>query len=264
MEQTPTEVTVEPTKTQVLVVEDEPDQQDLLEFHLTRSGYQVTVIDNGQTAVETIRQGPPDLVVLDLMLPGMDGIEVCKHIKSDPVSSKTPVLMLTARSEESDMVTGLEIGADDYVTKPYSPRVLLARIKAVLRRKAAMEIEKSQRAAQSDDAMEGDDPSLPPIEGGTIQREDMTIRPERFEVIVNGKSARLSGTEFRLLHFLARQPGRVFSRDQILKAIHGESTVVTDRSVDVHIFWLRQKIGVKGRLIEAVRGVGYRFRDESA
>lgn len=230
----------------IMIVEDEPDQQELLRFNLAREGYQVLCADNGREAIEMIRSEAPDLVVLDLMLPGMDGLEVCRAIRRDAQLSQTPVVMLTAKAEDSDVVTGLELGADDYVTKPYSPRVLLARVKAVLRARRALPV----------------DESLPtePI----IRHRDLVIRPDRFEVSVSGKLVRLSGTEFRMLALLASKPGRVFTRAQIIKTVHGDNCAVTDRSVDVHVFWLRQKLGARGRFIEAVRGVGYRFRETEA
>ncbi len=234
-------------RARVLVVEDEPDQQELLRFNLTREGYHVSCADDGREAMEMIRNGEvPDLVVLDLMLPGMDGLEVCKSIRRDAKTAHLPIVMLTAKAEDSDVVTGLELGADDYVTKPYSPRVLLARVKAVLRTR--------QIAAGSDES--GQEP--------VIRHKDLVIRPDRFEATVGGHPVKLSGTEFRMLALLASRPGRVFTRARIIKNVHGENCAVTDRSVDVHIFWLRQKLGARGRMIEAVRGVGYRFRETEA
>ncbi len=227
----------------VLVVEDEPDQQELLRFNLSREGYNVSCVADGQAALEVIRGDAPDLVVLDLMLPGMDGLEVCKSIRRDAEVAHLPIVMLTAKAEDSDVVTGLELGADDYVTKPYSPRVLLARVKAVLRTRQTV-------AGGDDNGAEA-----------VIRRKDLIIRPDRFEVTIAGKAVKLSGTEFRMLALLASRPGRVFTRAQIIKSVHGENCAVTDRSVDVHIFWLRQKLGARGRFIEAVRGVGYRFRE---
>ena len=228
----------------IVVVEDEPDQQELLRYNLAREGFEVSCVDDGRAAVSLIRRMSPDLVVLDLMLPGMDGLEVCKTIRREAEIAHPPVVMLTAKGEDSDVVTGLELGADDYVTKPYSPRVLLARIKAVLRGR-------EQNAA-------GDADDSEPV----IRHRDLVIRPDRFEVTVAEKPVKLSGTEFRLLMLLANRPGRVFTRAQIIKNVHGDNCAVTDRSVDVHIFWLRQKLGSRGRLIEAVRGVGYRFRED--
>jgi two-component system phosphate regulon response regulator PhoB len=227
----------------ILVVEDEPDQQELLRFNLAREGYKVSCADNGREAVKMILAEPPDLVVLDLMLPGIDGLEVCKAMRKHATTAHVPIVMLTAKAEDSDVVTGLELGADDYVTKPYSPRVLLARVKAVLRTRRTR-------------------PGAETAPGETIIRHrDLVIRPDRFEVFVADRPVRLSGTEFRMLVLLASRPGRVFTRAQIIRSVHGETCAVTDLSVDVHIFWLRQKLGARGRLIEAVRGVGYRFRE---
>jgi two-component system alkaline phosphatase synthesis response regulator PhoP len=232
------------TRCHIVIVEDEPDQQELLRFNLSREGYKVTCADDGVQGLEIIQSQRPDLVVLDLMLPGMDGLEVCKAIRRDPATANTPILMLSAKAEDSDMVSGLELGADDYVTKPYSPRVLLARVRAVIRTRKV--------AATATD----------PARDTMIQHQDLVIWPERFEVTVAGKPVRLSGTEFRMLRLMAAKPGRVFTRAQIISAVHGDQCAVTDRSVDVHIFWLRQKLGARGRMIEAVRGVGYRFRKE--
>ncbi|NBC95302.1 MAG: response regulator [Deinococcus-Thermus bacterium] len=229
-------------RARVLVVEDEPDQQELLRFNLSRDGYDVACANDGREAMDMIRNQAPDLVVLDLMLPGMDGLEVCKQIRRESEMAHLPIVMLTAKAEDSDVVTGLELGADDYVTKPYSPRVLLARVKAVLR----------GRHAKAGEEGTGEQ---------VIRHKDLVIRPDRFEVTIGGEAIKLSGTEFRMLALLASRPGRVFTRAQIIKTVHGDNCAVTDRSVDVHIFWLRQKLGARGRLIEAVRGVGYRFRE---
>lgn len=227
----------------VLVVEDELDQQELLRFNLKREGYSVRVTDDGAEALRMVSDEPPDAIVLDLMLPGMDGVEVCRRLRAEPSTAHVPVVMLTAKSEDSDMVAGLDAGADDYITKPYSPSVLMARVKAVLR-------QTERHAAPRSEAGEA-----------VIRHQDLVIRPDRFEVTVGEKPVKLSGTEFRLLAMLASKPGYVFSREQIIRTVHGGDCAVTNRSVDVHVFWLRQKLGPRGRLIEAVRGVGYRFRD---
>jgi two-component system phosphate regulon response regulator PhoB len=228
----------------ILVVEDEPDQQELLRYNLVREGYEVACVDDGAEALEQVDDQLPDLIVLDLMLPGLDGLEVCRRLRRRPETAAVPIVMLTAKGEDSDVVAGLELGADDYVTKPYSPRVLLARVKAVLRARG--------RTAASPAETEKEK---------VIRHKDLVIRPDRFEVEVAEKPVNLSGTEFRILALLAGKPGRVFTRAQIIRGVHGENCAVTDRSVDVHIFWLRNKLGGRGRLIEAVRGVGYRFRD---
>jgi two-component system, OmpR family, alkaline phosphatase synthesis response regulator PhoP len=229
-----------PTKANVLVVDDEEDILELVRVNLTREGYQVQCALTGEAALALVRSDPPDLIVLDLMLPGTDGLEVCRRLKGEARTAHIPIVMLTARSEDADIVVGLELGADDYVTKPFSPRVLAARIKTILRRKSA-------------------DPAA---ESEPISHQGLMIYPDRFEVRVEGKLVELTSTEFRLLELLARHPGRVFNRDQIVDAARGENYPVTDRSVDVHIVSLRRKLGRHGDLIDTVRGAGYRLRDQ--
>ncbi len=223
----------------VLVVEDEDDILELISFNLLKDGYSVERARTGEDALARARSTTPRLIVLDLMLPGMDGIEVCRNLKGRPETASIPIVMLTARTEEADVVTGLEIGADDYITKPFSPRVFLARVKSVLRRKTSgVEIGRE-----------------------LIETSDLTINPERHEVLAAGKKIELTVTEFRLLQFLAGRPGWVFTRAQIVDAVHGDAYPVTDRSVDVQIVGLRKKLGAHGEYIETVRGVGYRFKD---
>jgi two-component system alkaline phosphatase synthesis response regulator PhoP len=231
-------------RTRVLVIDDEPDILELVRYNLAQYGYDVTCSLSGEEALTQIRSHAPDLMVLDLMLPGVDGLEVCKALKRDARTADIPILMLTARSEEADIVTGLELGADDYLTKPFSPRVLLARIKAVLRRKH----------------------TEPVAEDAVITRGDLVIHPGRHEVLVQAQSVQLTPTEFRILRLLARRPGWVFTRNQIIDAAQGEdmNVTVTARSVDVHIVSLRRKLGPCGAVIETIRGVGYRFRDTEA
>jgi len=223
----------------VLVVDDEQDIQELVRYSLAREGYKVECVGTGEEALKAARTKLPDLIVLDLMLPGIDGLEVCKLLKNDQKTAHIPIVMLTAKSEEADMVTGLELGADDYVTKPFSPRVLLARIRAVLRKSAQ---------AMPDDV-------------STLQVHDLTVNPQRHEVLVKGKPVDLTYTEFAVLHFLARHPGWVFSRYQIIDGVRGSDYPVTDRSVDVQIVGLRKKLGPAGKNIETIRGVGYRFKE---
>jgi two-component system, OmpR family, alkaline phosphatase synthesis response regulator PhoP len=227
-------------KSRILVVDDEKDIRELLEYNLAREGYDVDCVATGEAALDAARSKKPDLVILDLMLPGIDGLEVCRTLKAAAATGSVPIVMLTAKGEEADVVTGLELGADDYVTKPFSPRVLMSRVKAVLRRRAAS-------AAVDDKA--------------TLCVDDLTIDPGRHEVMADGKPVSLTYTEFRILHFLARRPGWVFTRYQIVDGAQGEDVAVTDRSVDVHIVSLRRKLGPCGTLIETVRGVGYRFKD---
>jgi two-component system, OmpR family, alkaline phosphatase synthesis response regulator PhoP len=226
----------------ILVVDDEEDLAELVRYNLTKEGYLVTCVGSGEQALGEARAQVPDLIVLDLLLPKVDGLDVCKQLKSDPKTQHIPIVMLTAKSEEVDMVTGLECGADDYITKPFSPRVLLARIRSVLRRRA-------KAAAAADD-----DPEA-------LRISNLLIHPGRHEVLVNGEAIDLTFTEFRLLHFLARKPGWAFSRSQIVDAVKGEDYPVTERSVDVQVVGLRKKLGSLGTCIETVRGVGYRFKE---
>lgn len=228
------------TKAHILVVEDEEDLQALVEYNLQREGFHVTCVGTGEGALKAVRQAAPDLILLDLMLPGMDGLEVCRALRNDPALASVPVVMLTAKTEEADIVTGLELGADDYVTKPFNPRVLIARVKAVLRRGDIDEPEES---------------------GKSLRIRNVAINPERHEVRVDDEPILLTATEFRLLHLLARRPGRVFTRGEIISSIHGSQTAVTDRSVDVQVVSLRRKLGEAGTYIQTVRGVGYRFED---
>jgi len=223
----------------VLAVDDEESILELLQYNLTREGYRVTCVQTGEEAVEAARAQGPDLILLDLMLPGLDGLEVCRILRGDSATSLIPVVMLTAKGEESDIVKGLELGADDYVTKPFSPKVLMARIKTVLRRKSKGLV----------------DTAAP------LTMHDVAIHPGRHEVLVGGEPVQLTLTEFKILHFLAGRPGWVFTRYQIVDAVHGTDYPVTDRSVDVQIVGLRKKLGHAGRYIETVRGVGYRFKE---
>ena len=226
-------------KEMILVVDDEEDILELVEYNLARSGYGVLSVTTGEDALRSARAESFDLVLLDLMLPGVDGLEVCRVLKNDPQTSSIPILMLTARGEETDIVAGLEAGADDYVTKPFSPRVLLARIKALLRRSAR---------------------SLPSVEE-RIKRGALEIDPGKREMHLDGRPVELTYTEFGLLHFLASRPGWVFTRDQIIDAVRGADYPVTGRSVDVQIVGLRRKLKSYGKNIETVRGVGYRFKE---
>jgi len=228
------------TDEHIVVVDDEADIRELVDYNLAREGFDVTCAADGEQALDMVRSDHPDLVVLDLMLPDMDGLEVCRTLKGDGQTSNIPIVMLTAKGEEADIVTGLEMGADDYVTKPFSPRVLAARVKAVLRR------HEREPASETD----------------IIRAGNITIHPGRHEVTVDGEEVELTPTEFDLLHLLARKPGWVFTRYQIVDHIRGRDYPVTDRSVDVHVAGLRRKLGSSGDYIETVRGVGYKFRDE--
>jgi two-component system phosphate regulon response regulator PhoB len=226
------------SRERILVVDDEEDLLELVNYNLSREGFRVECVATGEAALAAARKNLPDLIVLDLLLPSVDGLEICRRLKADEKTKHIPIIMLTAKSEESDMVTGLELGADDYMTKPFSPRVLLARVRAILRRK-------SKQA--TDDVV--------------IQIRELVIHPGRHEVLIGGKPIELTYTEFRLLHFLARKPGWAFTRSQIVDAVKGEDYPVTERSVDVQVAGLRKKLGDLGRYIETVRGVGYRFKE---
>ncbi len=226
-------------KERILVVEDEADIQELIGYNLSKEGYQVRRAQTGEEGLSSARSEPPDLVLLDLMLPGLDGLEVCRRLKQDARTERVPVIMVTAKGEEPDVVAGLELGADDYVTKPFSPRVLIARVRSVLRRRQL-------GAAGEDDA---------------LAIHELVIHPGRHEVLAAGAPLELTSTEFRVLHYLARRPGWVFTRYQIVDAVHGHDYPVTERSVDVQIAGLRKKLGAAGKYIETVRGVGYRFSE---
>jgi two-component system alkaline phosphatase synthesis response regulator PhoP len=225
----------------ILIIEDEEDIRELMAYNLAREGYRTTAAGTGEDGLRAARAQKPDLVILDLMLPGMDGLEVARLLKGGKETGSIPVMMVTARGEEADIVAGLELGADDYVVKPFSPRVLLARVRALLRRRSA---------GESGEEKEG------------IRRGELLIHPGRRQASLNGVPLDLTFTEFNLLLFLARRPGWVFTRSQIVDAVRGEGYHVTDRAVDVHVLGLRRKLSPRGDLIETVRGVGYRFREQ--
>lgn len=226
------------TKKKILVVDDEEDILELVRYNLSREGYDVVCASTGEEGLKAAKKVLPDLIVLDLMLPGIDGLEVARLLKADGVMKNIPVIMLTARGEEADIVTGLELGADDYITKPFSPRVMTARVRAALRRKT--------KEVNENDG---------------IILHDIAVNPGRREVTVEGKQVSLTFTEFGILNFLIRRPGWVFTRSQIVDAVKGDDYFVTDRSVDVQIVGLRRKLGAAGKNIETVRGVGYRLRE---
>jgi len=225
-------------KEQILVVEDDEDILQLLKYNLAKEGYRLTGVASGEEALAALKSGAPDLILLDLMLPGIDGLEVCRFLKREAKTDQVPIIMLTAKGEEADIVTGLELGADDYITKPFSPRVMLARVRAVLRR----------RQAES------------PAPGASLKIHDLVMDPGRHEVLVKDQPLDLTLTEFRLLHLLASRPGWVYTRDQIVKRVHGDDYPASDRSVDVQVVNLRKKLGPCGKYLETVRGIGYRFK----
>ena len=228
--------------TEVLIVEDEPEIAELIEFHLRREGIQTRTVPSGRKALEIIDRKRPDLIMLDLMLPDLDGFQICRRLKSSPETNGIPVVMVTAKSEDADVVTGIEIGADDYIMKPFSPKVLVARVKNVIRRHA-------------DDASgPRPDPTSLRLAGGRL-----VIDSERHEVRGDDRIINLTLTEFGLLRFLALRPGVVRSRDQLISRVHGRSAVLSSRTVDVHVTAIRRKMGDLGSCIQTVRGVGYRF-----
>jgi phosphate regulon transcriptional regulator PhoB len=225
-------------KAKVLVVDDEKDIIELVSYNLEKEGFKVISATAGEKALELVSSEEPEIIILDLMLPGIDGLDVCRELKRSDQTSSIPIIMLTAKGEESDIVIGLELGADDYITKPFSPRVLVARVKAVLRR---LESKKEEE--------------------DIIRINQLSIDLVRHLVTYRGKTLTLTSTEFNLLILLAQNRGKVFTRDQILDKAWKEESFVVDRTVDVHVRRLRQKLGQASQFIETVRGVGYRFKD---
>ncbi len=224
----------------IVVVEDEADIRDILVYNLEREGYRVASARDGKQGLAMIQEKVPDLVLLDLMLPGIDGLEICKRLKNDDQTSSIPIVMVSARGEESDIVIGLELGAEDYIAKPFGMRELTARVNAVFRRREPhSERQVNQR----------------------IECDGVTIDVGRHQVNVDGTPVSLTATEFKLLHFLAHHPGWVFTRDHLLSRIMGDDNFVVDRNIDVHIQAVRKKLGPHRNLIETIRGIGYRFKE---
>lgn len=226
-------------KSKILVVDDEPDALELLGFKLREAGFEPIFADDGAGALTSVRAEKPDLIVLDLMLPEIDGLEVCKILRRDPATATIPILMLTAKAAEMDRVLGLELGADDYVTKPYSPRELVLRIRKLLK-----------RGQPADEASE------------YLRIGALEIDVAKHEARVEGKPVTLTATEFNLLHVLAKRRGRVQTRERLLQDVWGYETAIDTRTVDTHMRRLREKIGVVADHIETIRGVGYRFKSE--
>lgn len=224
----------------ILVVDDEEDILELVSYNLAKEGYKIEKADSGEKAIAASKSVMPNLILLDIMLPNIDGLEVCRRLKADTKTRHIPIVMLSAKGEDADIVSGLELGAEDYITKPFSPRVLIARVRAILRRKKPSD-------ADADSA---------------LQLYDMVINPARHEVLIEGEPIELTASEFGILNFMARRPGWVFTRNQIISAVKGSDYPVTDRSVDVQIVGLRKKLGAAGDYIETVRGVGYRFKEQ--
>jgi two-component system, OmpR family, alkaline phosphatase synthesis response regulator PhoP len=227
-------------KARILVIDDEKDLIELVSYNLGKEGFQVRSAADGESGLSIARQEHPDIVLIDLMLPGIDGLEVCRSLRSDSRTANIPVIILTAKAGEPDRVVGLELGADDYITKPFSPRELIARIKAVLRRT-------STKTTHSD----------------VIRCGELTIDKSRREVSRASTIIPLTATEFRLLQFFADNPGYVFSREHLIDEALGKDISVTDRTIDVHITSLRKKLGDSGKWVETVRGFGYRFKEEA-
>ncbi len=225
-------------KGKILIVEDDRDIVEMVAYNLKEEGYETLSALNGEDGVQLARKRQPNLIILDIMLPLIDGFEVCKILKNDDMTADIPIIILSAKSQETDKVVGLELGADDYVTKPFSPRELIARIRAILRR------DREHRHTSK-----------------IQQRGDITVDSSRHKVTVSGEEISLTFTEFKLLEFLAQRPGVVLSRDQILDAVSGDEAVVCDRTVDAHVKSLRRKLGKAKDYIETIRGAGYRFKE---
>ena len=228
-----------PNRKKIVVVEDEPDILEVIRYNLEREGFEVFTALDGKAGLDVIEQQQPNLILLDLMLPGIDGLEICRRVKANPRLQDVSVIMVSAKGEETDIVIGLGIGADDYVSKPFSPRELLARVNAVLRRSEKEPAESNQR----------------------IHCDGLMIDPAKHKVMLADEELKLTATEFRLLYQLANNAGQVFSRDQLLNHALGSDAIVVDRNVDVHIRSIRKKMGDEVQFIETIRGIGYRFRD---
>jgi len=225
-------------KAVILVIDDEKDLVELIRYNLEKEGFLIKGALDGESGLAAARRDLPDLIIVDVMLPGIDGLEACRRLRSDSRTASTPILMLTAKSAESDRIVGLELGADDYVVKPFSPRELAARIKTLLRRRVS--------------------PASPST---VIRRGELTINAMRCQVSYEGNPIPLTASEFRLLHFLAAHPGQVFSRSELIDGALGREISVVDRTIDVHVTGIRKKLGDSGEWIETVRGFGYRFKE---
>lgn len=223
----------------IVVIEDEPDIVEVVSYNLKREGYNVLSVERGDEGLNLVRNQSPNLVILDLMLPGMDGLSICQQMKSDPLVRDIPVIIISGKDEESDVVIGLELGADDYLTKPFRGRELVARVKAVLRRGPTQEDQTRER----------------------IVVNNLLIDVARHEVRVGDELIDLTATEFKILYQLASQPGRAFTREQLLNRVVGLGVVVVDRNIDVHILAVRKKLGDAAKMIQTIRGVGYRLVD---
>ncbi len=228
------------SKRKILIIEDEPDILEVLSYNLRREGFEILASTDGGQGLAMVKREKPDLVLLDLMLPGMDGVEICTAIKNHSDTRNTLVIVVTAKGEESDIVLGLGVGADDYISKPFSPKELVARVKAVLRRGVLMETQAPQE---------------------TVKLGELVIDSVKYRVSYAGREIKLTATEFRILQYLASHPGRVFTREQLLNHALGDDVVVVDRNIDVHVRGIRKKLDVEPSPIETIRGVGYRMAD---
>ncbi|MEX2489822.1 MAG: response regulator [Pseudomonadales bacterium] len=227
------------SRVKVVVIEDEPDIVEVMSYNLKREGFQVSTCVRGDEGLNLVRNTSPALIILDLMLPGIDGLSICQQLKNDPITRDIPIIIVSAKGEESDVVIGLGLGADDYLAKPFSPRELLARVKAVLRRGPIREDQQKER----------------------IVIKELVIDTARHEARLNDEPLNLTATEFRVLYQLASHAGRAFTREQLLNRVVGEGAVVVDRNIDVHIRSVRKKLGDYAAMIQTIRGVGYRFVD---
>ncbi len=225
----------------ITLIEDEPDIQEIVAYNLKREGFFVNSAFNGEDGLAIIERKRPDLILLDLMLPGIDGLEVCRRVRARPETRDVPIIIVSAKGEESDVVLGLGLGADDYISKPFSPRELVARVRAVLRRSQT----KGNEAAGKDKITHG----------------PLAIEPSKHKVTLNGNEIVFTASEFKMLATLAVNPGRVFTREQLINQSLGENVVVVDRNIDVHIRAIRKKLGDEHNFIETIRGIGYRFKD---
>jgi two-component system phosphate regulon response regulator PhoB len=225
------------TRQLILIIEDDEDIRELLVYNLEKNGYEAEAVESGETGLVSASRRKPGLILLDLMLPGMDGLSVCRQLKAGKVTQDVPIIIISAKGEETDIITGLELGADDYLAKPFSPNLLLSRVRAVLRRIG----------------------QTPPDETATLKAHELDIDPKKFKAMLAGQPLDLTASEFRILYYLASHRGWVFTRYQIMDAIRGEGYVVTERAIDVQIAGLRKKLGEYSGYIETVRGVGYRF-----
>jgi two-component system alkaline phosphatase synthesis response regulator PhoP len=225
------------TRQQILIIEDDEDIRELLVYNLEKNGYEAAAVESGETGLASAASRKPDLILLDLMLPGMDGLSVCRQLKAGKATHEIPIIIISAKGEETDIITGLELGADDYLAKPFSPNILLSRVRAVLRRIG----------------------HALPDETAILRAHDLVIDPKKFKATLAGQALDLTASEFRILYYLASHQGWVFTRYQIMDAIRGEGYVVTERAIDVQIAGLRKKLGDFSGYIETVRGVGYRF-----